>query len=220
MLKKLITVALSLFLISSISVMAENTKNVTDDNAAGESQQMPQGESPQGVRGDMGMPPGRGMQGGTPPDMPNGKIPQGDFAPPEGLTPPEGFTPTEGLAPQQEKSAPLQNAGEVASPESSKNNAETVTPPANENVTTENQQAKGNGEESNQTQDKNQQFGGQMPGGMDIFSGNMQNFNGQTQEVAPKGFSGFIKTYSTPIISVILLGLAFIFVIFYRRKNY
>ena len=49
---------------------------------------------------------------------------------------------------------------------------------------------------------------------------NMQNFNGQAQEEVPMTFSGFVKTYSTPITSVVLLGLAFIFVIFYRRKNY
>ena len=30
----------------------------------------------------------------------------------------------------------------------------------------------------------------------------------------------FAKTYSTPIISVVLLAFAFVFVIFYKRKNY
>ena len=162
MFKKVIPIVISLCLIFSISVMAENTSAVTDGSAAGASQQMPQGE----------------------------------------FTPPEGFTPP-------------QNAGEFAPPESSKNNAEAVTPPANENVTTENQQTQENGTESNQTPGRNQQFGG-----MGGFPGNMQNFNGQTQEDAPKGFLGFVKTYSTPITSVVLLGLAFIFVIFYRRKNY
>ena len=61
---------------------------------------------------------------------------------------------------------------------------------------------------------------GQMPGGMGEFPGNMQNFNGQTQEEEPMTFSGFVKTNSTPITSVILLAFAFVFVIFYRRKNY
>ena len=141
-------------------------------------------------------------------DFDPSKMPQGDFVPPEGFTPPNGeFTPP-------------QNAGEFTPPESSKNSAEAVTPPANENVTTENQQTQENGEESNRTQGGNQQFGGQMPGGMGGFPGNMQNLNGQTQEEQPKGFLGFVKTYSTPITSVVLLGLAFIFVIFYRRKNY
>ena len=140
-----------------------------------------------------------GGRGGMPP---MGEMPQGEFTPSEDFTPPEGFTPP-------------QNAGEFTPPESSKNSAEAVTPPANENVTTENQQTQENGTESNQTPGRNQQFGG-----MGGFPSNMQNFNGQTQEDAPKGFLGFVKTYSTPITSVVLLGLAFIFVIFYRRKNY
>ena len=58
-------------------------------------------------------------------------------------------------------------------------------------------------------------MGGQMPGG---FRGGMPNF-GQ-QETQPMGFGGFVKTYQTPILSVILLGVAFLFVIFYKRKHY
>ena len=196
MLKKVIPIALALCLIFGVSAMAENTSAVTDGSAAGASQQIPQGERTQGERGNMGMPPSGDMQGRTPPNMPNGEMPQGEFTPPKGFTPP-------------------QNAGEFVPPESSKNNAEAVTLPANENVTTENQQTQENGTESNQTPGRNQQFGG-----MGGFPGNMQNFNGQTQEDAPKGFLGFVKTYSTPITSIVLLGLAFIFVIFYRRKNY
>lgn len=74
--------------------------------------------------------------------------------------------------------------------------------------------------ENSQMPNGNHQFGGQMPGGMWGFPGNMQNFNGQTHEEVPMTFLGFVKTYSTPITSVILLALAFVFVIFYRRKNY
>ena len=152
MFKKVIPIVISLCLIFSVSVMAENTSAVTDGSAAGTSQQMPQGERPQGERpqggrGNMGMPPNGDMQGRMPPNMPDGEMPQGEFTPPEGFTPP-------------------QNAGEFAPPESSKNNAEAVTPPANENVTTENQQTQENGTESNQTPGRNQQFGGQMPEGM------------------------------------------------------
>ena len=47
----------------------------------------------------------------------------------------------------------------------------------------------------------------------------MQNNNNTVAE-KETGFLGFIKTYSTPITSVFLLILAFIFVIFYKRKNY
>lgn len=58
------------------------------------------------------------------------------------------------------------------------------------------------------------------PEGMGGFRGNMQNNSERTTEAEPLTFWGFVKTYSTPITSVILLALAFIFVIFYRRKNY
>ena len=146
-----------------------------------------------------------GGRGGMPP---MGEMPQGEFTPSEDFTPPEGFTPP-------------QNAGEFAPPQSEeRGSAETTDPKTNKDLTEEGQQTQENGEDANQTQGGNQQFGDQMPGGMGGFSGNMQSFNGQTQENAPKGFLGFVKTYSTPITSVVLLGLAFIFVIFYRRKNY
>ena len=196
MFKKVIPIVISLCLIFSISVMAENTSAVTDGSAAGSPQQMSQGERTQGGRGNMGTPQSGAMQGRIPPNMPNGEMPQGEFTPPKGFTPP-------------------QNAGEFAPTESRKNNAEAVTPPANENVTTENQQTQENGTESNQTPGRNQQFGG-----MGGFPGNMQSNSGQTQEAEPMTFGSFVKTYSTPITSVILLALAFIFVIFYRRKNY
>lgn len=64
----------------------------------------------------------------------------------------------------------------------------------------------------------NQQFGGQMPEGMGRNPFDMQNQNTETEQ--EKGFWGFVKTNITPIISVILLALAFVFVIFYKRKNY
>lgn len=60
----------------------------------------------------------------------------------------------------------------------------------------------------------------QMPEGIGRFSGNMQNPNQNTKTEQETGFLGFVKTYSTPITSVVLLILAFFFVIFYRRKNY
>ena len=135
--------------------------------------------------------------------MPNGKMPQGNFTPPEGFTPP-------------------QNAGEFTPPQNNTkaNSTEISKPNTTDGASAENEKTQENSEEAGQTKSENSRFGGQMPGGMGGFSGNMQNFNGQTQEEQPKGFLGFIKTYSTPITSVVLLGLAFIFVIFYRRKNY
>ncbi len=208
MLKKVIPIVVALCLIFSISVMAENTSAVPDGSADGALQKMSQGERPQGRRGNMGMPSNGDMQGRTPPDMLNGEMPKGEFTPPEGFTPPNGeFTPP-------------QNTGEFTVPRNDvkTNSSEASELNADSGVTKENQQTPENGEQSGQTGGRNQHFGGQMPGGMGNFPGVMQNFNGQ--EDVPKGFSGFVKTYSTPITSVVLLGLAFIFVIFYRRKNY
>lgn len=164
MLKKVITIILSMCLISVIGAMTISAVNEAVPDAS-----QGAGERPNGGHG--GMPP-------------MGEPPSGDFGPPQG-----GFVPP-------------QNNDE--------NNSEITTPETEGNTSAENPQMP-NG---------NPQLGGQMPGGMGGFPGNMQNFNGQTQEDAPKGFLGFVKTYSTPITSVILLGLAFVFVIFYRRKNY
>ena len=63
---------------------------------------------------------------------------------------------------------------------------------------------------------------GEMPfGDMEGFPGDMPDFGGwTTQEEQPMSFMSFLKTYSTPVTSIILLIFAFIFVIFYKRKNY
>ncbi len=190
MLKKVIPIILMLCLIFSISVMAENENPVSEETVPEVSQQMPQGAEgrPQGGQGNMGIPPSGEMPTrGTPPNMPNGKMP------------PEGMNRDQ--RPQ----------GELAPPQTNEtnNNTEIATSHGGDTST-----------ENPQVPSGNHQFGGQMPGGMGGFPGNMQNFNGQTQEEVPTGFLGFVKTNSTPITSVILLALAFIFVIFYRRKNY
>lgn len=52
------------------------------------------------------------------------------------------------------------------------------------------------------------------------FDGNVQNSTQSTQPEQEKGFIGFVKNYSTPVISVILLILAYVFVFFYKRKSY
>ncbi|MBR3994869.1 MAG: hypothetical protein IKI97_06280 [Clostridia bacterium] len=199
MLKKVIPIVISLCLIFSISVMAENEIPATEETVTEVSEQIPQGaeEQPQGVRGNMGTPPSGDMQGRTPPTMPNGKItregmnrgqkPSGEFTPPQNTE----FGNTKKVS--QSTSAVEESA---------------------ENKTSTDEQ-------NNHNTEENPQFGGRMPGGMKGgFPGNMQSNSGQTQEAEPKTFWGFVKTYSTPIASVILLALAFIFVIFYRRKNY
>lgn len=206
MLKKVISTMLSLCLILCISVAAENIDAVSE--ATPETTQ----EAPQGIEqrqgGErVGMPQMGGMEGRIPPNMQKGERPSGNFTPPEGFKRPEGdFTPP-------------QNSGNFTPPDrnftpSENNNAgenSEMEMPQTENNTTDGNPQKPNGE---------QQFGGRMPGGMGGFSEDMQNFNGQPQKEAGAGFKGFVKTYSTPITSVILLVFAFVFVAFYRRKNY
>ena len=186
MLKKVMPVVLSLCLIFSISVMAENT--AINENTPNASLERP-------VRGDFDP----------------SKIPEGDFDPskmPEGFTPPEGdFTLP-------------QNFGEFTPPQSNEsNNVEASVPETNEGVAEENPKGTENGEESGHTQSGNSPFGGQMPEGMGGFPGNMQSGQNAATE-QPTGFLGFVKTYSTPITSVVLLGLAYLFVVFYKRKHY
>ncbi len=72
-----------------------------------------------------------------------------------------------------------------------------------------------------QTQETEQNFpqrGQGMQGGFQgQMNGDMQQATAQNQS---KSFTDILKEYSTPVISVILLALAFLFVIFYKRKNY
>lgn len=56
-------------------------------------------------------------------------------------------------------------------------------------------------------------FRGEMPPGMTEQEQN-------TEEKTENKILTFVKTYTTPIISVVLLALAFVFVIFYKRKTY
>ncbi len=67
------------------------------------------------------------------------------------------------------------------------------------------------------------EFGGQrMQGG---FHGGT-SFGGEEAEInlskdnRKTGFLGFVKEYFTPIISLVLLAAAYVFVIFYKRKMY
>ena len=131
----------------------------------------------------------------------SGQMPADAGARPQGARGPMGAPPEGEFVPPEGGGVPKQDAN-------ANSNAENTPQP--EDNAAGNPQIPGG----------NRQFGGQMPGGMGGFPGNMQNFNGQTQEEQPTGFWGFARTYSTPITSVILMALAYIFVIFYRRKNY
>ena len=54
---------------------------------------------------------------------------------------------------------------------------------------------------------------GEMPPGM---TEQEQEAEGKAENI----ILTFVKMYSTPIISVVLLAFAFVFVIFYKRKSY
>ena len=182
MIKRVITIVLSLCLIFSISAMAQG---VNGDMPQG----MPEmrGERPSGGRGGMGMPPSGEMpEGFTPPSMADRKMPNGDFAPPEGFTPPENVG---GAAPQ--------NGGAV-------NNVTATTPPVENSATT---QPPENTKQTNQMQG-GMQFGGEMTEEMKGIFANMQGGNMNAQEETQAGFIGFVKEYSTPVTSVILLIFA------------
>ena len=77
------------------------------------------------------------------------------------------------------------------------------------------------GTENTETTETNPQQAEKFPGNMEGFRGNMGGFpmNMQTDATAEQD-AGFFKTYSTPITSLVLLALAFVFVLLYKRKNY
>lgn len=79
------------------------------------------------------------------------------------------------------------------------------------------------------------QMNGDFTAGSDGDFGNRENPRGMRGEFSenmsdrgtdaesgssPMTFAGFLKEYSTPVTSVVLLALAFVFVIFYKRKRY
>ena len=194
MLKKIISITLLLCLMFSINVMAEN-ENPVSENAA---------QTAQSNQDNMGMPAPGERQGRTPPSMPNGEMM------PEGMN--RGQRPSGDFVPQQNGGEFIPPQGEFALQENNNVTDNTEAAPSQTEV--------GEATKNTEMPNNNQQFDGQMPGAMGAFPGNLQSFNGQGQQEVPEGFLGFIKTYATPITSVIFLALAFIFVIFYKRKNY
>lgn len=135
---------------------------------------------------------------GIPPEMQSGEMPPGGN---RGGQMPEGeFTP-----PQNTET----NNAEGTAPQADGNIEETAQPPENSG-------------ENNQESGENTPFDGQMPGNMGDFNfpGGMANSVQNTETEQATGFIGFIKTYSTPITSVILLLCAFVFVHFYKKKQY
>lgn len=188
-------------LMLNISVLAADTANdapaeqpVTNDGAP------MQGGGRQGGGGRMGMPPDRNMNNGEPPQMPDGEMP----TPPDGAFPPAPDGTTE--PPQGEESIQSESNGQLQKPEEN-NTADTASQAADESASRPQR--------------------GDMPGNMvgqeNGFGGmpsDMQANEAVAETDTSGGIVGFLKTYSTPITSVILLALAFVFVLFYKKKQY
>lgn len=182
-------------LVFGISVSATNTQGDTPTENNQTTEEMPnRQERPQGG--------GRGNMG-TPPEMPSGEMPS-DL--PEGMAPPE----MQSRENQDEGNVPPQSNGQAnaenqqqSGQSSSGSNAENTT--ATEGNTNPNAIGRGEGEMGG--------FRGEMPPGM-------TEQEQKTEEKAENKILIFVKTYSTPIISAVLLAFAFLFVIFYKRKSY
>lgn len=126
--------------------------------------------------------------------MPSGEMPP---AIPEGEMPPA--IPESEMTPSQDSGSAEFENGQQTQPSDSENIKDTTTDTTNEN--------------------SNRMQRGGMGGGMGGMQGNTQKTE-NTETASQSGILDFIKTYSTPITAVILLALAFVFVIFYKRKTY
>ena len=62
-------------------------------------------------------------------------------------------------------------------------------------------------------------FNGEMPEGMEEWFGGRNGMQ-STEPEAPKTFMDIVKENATPIFSIVLLAGAFVFVIFYKKKNF
>ncbi len=183
--------ALALCLMLSMSLCAFAVESTdTATNAPAQSDTMP----PEGMQ------PGGGRGFGG-----RGQRPQGGMTPPQGGEFQPGTMPTQGNG-EQSGSTPPQM-------------------PAQDNVSTENTR----GEQNETAENPVREFGGgrgPMQGeNMPQFNGeqNVQTEGNQTASVsaeATEAEENFFKKYSTPLFSMVLLGLAFVFVIFYKRKTF
>ena len=105
-----------------------------------------------------------------------------------------------------------------------------MPPKMNGQANTENQQTgqpssgsnaeNGTATEENTNPDRIQRGEGNMGGFRGEMPPGMTEQEQSTEEKAENKILTFVKTYSTPIISVVLLAFAFLFVIFYKRKSY
>ncbi len=209
MVKKILICGMCLILLLGVCVSAENT---TDSQTSTEQTQMPQGGPRGGGRMPQGNPPeGMEMPQGNPPS--GMQRPQG--TPSEGMELPEGAEPPQGMSEDRE----VFSGGEQGQ----------IPQENTDNTQTENEQPIAEtGENANQPQEQGQNQQGQnaeamTPPNMDFDGSNMPggfDRNNMQAEAEPMTFMGFVKEYQTPIISVVLLLFAFVFVKLYRRKNY
>ncbi len=156
----------------------------------------------------------REIPGGNPPDGMQGV--QGAF--PEGMKIPEGMGPIQGIP---ENTDGFFGGQKEQGPQENTNNTqienEQPTDEKGENTNQPEGQAE-NGEmpqnrNGNQMMPPNMDFGARnMPGGFDA--------NNTQSKTEPMTFTDFLKEYHTPVISVILLLGAFVFVKLYKQKNY
>ncbi len=155
-------------------------------------------------------------------EMPQGNPPSGmqrpQGTPPEGMELPEGAEPPQGMPEDREVfSGDEQGQKKQENTDDTQLDAEQPTNETDENANQpQGQDANG---EVPQNQTGNQMTPPNMDFGGDNMSGGFGRNNFQT-ETEPMTFMGFVKEYQTPIISVVLLLLAFVFVKLYKRKNY
>lgn len=163
-----------------------------DNNAVGEGPNFSEGmPGNRGGRGDMPGRPGGREQDGQPPEPPD--MERGNDS-----------TAENNAVPQQ----PTENNGA-------------------ENKTSESNDMNNNRSEKNDTEEKSPKMPDRghfdIPepnGGTDENTQKVPEVSASAEAEASQGFIGFVTEYATPIISLILLALAFVFVYFYKRKKF
>jgi len=180
----------------SACVFAET---VTDE-AAESTNAVEENALPQERGGFGGGRPGSGMRGGQmgegmqPPQMSNGEMPEG-----EGIQPPQmpqGDTAAEDTLMPNDRAANKETT-----------NADSSQTQIDSSAMAETEPDFGSG-------DMQGRFPERMPQQTD------DETNQQKQSEKTNTAAGFLKEYSTPVTSIVLLALAFVFVKFYKRKTY
>lgn len=200
MIKKILAAALCVVMAFSLNVFAENAaEEVTPTESQ---QQMPQQGERMGRGGRMGGQMGQQPGENTPPQMPDGTQMPENAQRPENAQMPEGAQAPE--KPQAGTGVASENAAPVGETPTEKD----ASAAADTKISAES-------ETTNNTDNRAQGFRGGMQGGM-----NREDFGTMQQGAQSKTALDIVKENITPIISIILLIFAFVFVIFYKRKRY